>query len=148
MRQRHPKIRQMHDRRWGVTAAAVAGILFGLFTVFGGGRALFSGTEVRAAFGDAVPFVLWFNFLAGFVYVVAGLGLYLRKSWSARLSIAILLATILVMIAFGIHLLLGGSYEMRTVWAMSLRTIIWSIIAGVAVSDADGFGHEGGDELP
>lgn len=137
----------MYDRRREVTAAAVVGILFGFFTVFGGARALFSGTEARAAFGDAVPFVLWFNFLAGFVYVVAGLGLYLRKSWSAWLSIAILLATIFVMIAFGMHLLLGGSYEMRTVWAMSLRTIIWSIIAGVAVSDADGFCPEGGDEL-
>jgi hypothetical protein len=37
--------------------------------------ALFGTEATRAAAGNAVPFVLWFNFLAGFAYILAGLGL-------------------------------------------------------------------------
>lgn len=125
----------MSEKRWGLTAAAVVAVLFGLLTVFAGGRALFGGAETRAAVGDAVPFVLWFNFLAGFAYVVAGVGLFQRRPWAVRLSIAILVATIMVMFAFGVHLLLGGAYEMRTVGAMSLRTVIWGAIVGVAMRE-------------
>src|SRR5680860_416341 len=97
----------MNDKRWGITIAAIVAVLFGLLTILAGGRALFGGAEARAAVGDAVPFVLWFNFLAGFAYVAAGAGLFLRRSWAVRLSIGILVATILVMIAFGVHLLIG-----------------------------------------
>ena len=50
---------------------AIAAIVFGVVTVLTGGRALFGSLESRADFGNAVPFVLWFNFLAGFVYIAA-----------------------------------------------------------------------------
>lgn len=126
-------MQEAKKRRWDLTIAAVIAVLFGLLTILSGGRALFGGAEARAAVGDAVPFVLWFNFLAGFAYVAAGVGLLLRWPWAARLSIAILIATILVMVAFGIHVLSNGAYEMRTVWAMGLRTIVWGVISGVAV---------------
>lgn len=131
--------RDAGNRRWGLVAAAMIAVVFGVLTIFAGGQALFGSAAARAAVGDAVPFVLWFNFLAGFAYVVAGIGLYLRRPWAVRLSIAILLATILVMIAFGIHLLLGGAYEMRTVGAMSLRTVVWGAIVGVAVREPRDF---------
>ena len=36
---------------------------------------LFGGEAARAAAGQFMPFVLWFNFIAGFAYVVAGVGL-------------------------------------------------------------------------
>ena len=45
--------------------SAVVAIVFGLATVISGGRALFGGADM----GAVVPFVLWFNFLAGFAYV-------------------------------------------------------------------------------
>ncbi len=136
----------MKNRRWGLIIAAVVATLFGLLTIFAGGRALFGGVEARAAVGDAVPFVLWFNFLAGFFYIVAGVGLFARRNWAVRLSIAILVATILVMVAFAVHLLLGGAYEMRTVGAMSLRTVVWGIIVGVATREAIDFEVTPGDD--
>lgn len=136
----------MQNRRRTITVAGVVALLFGLLTIFAGGRALFGGAEARAAMGDAVPFVLWFNFLAGFAYVAAGAGLVLRRRFAVRLAIAILVATILVMIAFGIHVALGGAYEMRTVWAMSLRALVWGIIAGVAIREPADFAS--GPERP
>ena len=117
---------------WGLKTAGAIGLVFGLLTVFSGGTALFGGEAARATAGNAVPFVLWFNFIAGFFYVIAGLGLLLKARWAVRLSIAIALATALVLAAFGLHVAGGGLYEMRTVGAMLLRTAVWATIAAVA----------------
>ena len=83
----------------------------------------------RLVAGAYVPFVLWFNFLAGFAYVIAAIGLWNARRWAARLAIAIAVATALVFVALGAHIFTGGSYEMRTVMAMSLRTLVWTVIA-------------------
>jgi len=112
-------------------AAGVA-ILFGLLTVLSGGRALFGNEAARAAVGDAVPFVLWFNFIAGFAYVVAGFGLFRRHSPAVWTSIGILVTTFLVMLAFALHIAQDGAYEMRTVGAMILRIGVWATISFVA----------------
>ncbi|TDK48095.1 hypothetical protein [Antarcticimicrobium luteum] len=122
----------MQTRQRGLAIAAAVAVVFGLLTVFSGSRALFGDAAARAAVGNAVPFVLWFNFLAGFAYVGAGIGLFRRRRWAVRLSIAILVATILVMIAFWVHVALGGAYEIRTAGAMGLRTLVWAIIVAVA----------------
>jgi hypothetical protein len=113
------------------TAAAVA-IVFGLATIAAGGKALFGGPEARAAVGNAVPFVLWFNTLAGFLYVAAGIGIMLRRRWAIFLSLLLLAATLLVFAAFGVHVWSGGAYEMRTVAAMTLRGAVWAAIAHYA----------------
>ena len=114
--------------RWAVVVAIVA-VLFGGLTIFAGGRALFGGAAARAEVGNAVGFVLWFNFLCGFFYVLAGIGLFLWKGWSAPLSAGIAITTLLVFVAFGWHVALGGAFEMRTVAAMTLRSAVWIAIA-------------------
>lgn len=112
-------------------AASIIAIIFGLLTLKEGGTVLFGGAAARAAAGHYVPFVLWFNFLAGFAYVAAGAGLWLRRRGAVHAAIAIAAATAGVFLAFGVHILLGGAFEMRTVVAMSLRTGIWALIAFV-----------------
>ena len=52
------------------TLSAV-GMVFGALTVFSGWQGLFGDAATRAALGNTVGYVLWFNFLAGFVYVAA-----------------------------------------------------------------------------
>ncbi len=112
-------------------AAAVARV-FGIVTVIAGGMALFGGDTAQVMAGDVVPFVLWFNFLAGFAYVAAGFGLAWRRAWGLWLSVAILAGSAVVLSAFGLHVICGGAYEMRTVAAMILRTGVWAVIAVVA----------------
>lgn len=110
-----------------VSVLAVAAIVFGVLTIVSGGRALFGSAEARAAVGNAVPFLLWFNFGAGFAYVTAGVGLMIRGDWAAWLSSLVAIATLLVFAGFGLFVLEGGAYEPRTVMAMSLgaRSGFW-----------------------
>ncbi len=119
--------------RWAVVVALVA-ILFGIITVAIGGKTLFGSAAERAAAGHYVPFVLWFNFFAGFAYSIAGIGLFLWKQWAATLSAVIALATVLVFVAFATHVFLGGAYEVRTVGAMLIRSAVWLVIAASACS--------------
>ena len=115
---------------WFVRAAAIVAVVFGVATIRAGGSVLF-GDGAQAA-GNVVGFVLWFNFVAGFAYVVAGAGLWLRRHWSAQLALAIAAATVLVFGAFGIHVAAGGAFEARTAWAMMLRSAVWMLIALLA----------------
>ena len=64
--------------------------------------------------------------------MLAGLGFLLQKDWTAKLAITIAVTTLLVFAALGIHILMDGAYEMRTVIAMTLRSVIWSSFATTA----------------
>ncbi len=112
-------------------AAAAVAVLFGVATVVSGGRVLFGDGAAQA--GNYVGFVLWFNFVAGFAYVAAGIGLWLRRRWAPLLAVALALLTALVFAAFGAHILGGGAFEARTVGAMTLRTVVWFSIAALAL---------------
>ena len=109
----------------GLWIAAGIAIGFGALTIVSGGLALFGGPAAQSAAGNAVPFVLWFNFLSGFVYVLAGIGTVLRKPWGATLAVALALAIVAVFALFGWHVFRGGAYEMRTMGAMVLRAAVW-----------------------
>lgn len=111
---------------------AVVAVVFGALTVFSGARALLGDAAARAAVGNAVDFVLWFNFVAGFAYVAAGVGLWLGRPWARHLAVGLALATALVAAAFGVHVLSGGAFEMRTVGALALRLGFWVVVAAVA----------------
>ena len=113
--------------RWAV-AVALAAMAFGIVTVAVGGNTLFGGAQA----GDIVPFVLWFNFLAGFAYVAAGVGLWRWRRWAALVAAAIAAGTLAVFAAFGLHVLAGGAFETRTVGAMTLRSLVWVAIAVAA----------------
>lgn len=114
---------------WPVIFIAIA---FGILTIKSGAAVLFIDGQARVAAGNYVAFVLWFNFLAGFAYIIAGIGFWLNKNWAIKLSIGIAATTITVFAIFGLHILMDGHYEMRTIIAMSLRSAIWTIIAVVA----------------
>ena len=111
---------------------AVFAVLFGAATLISGGRVLFGDEAARIAAGDYVPFVVWFNFLAGFAYVAAGAGLFLAREWARVLAFVIAGLTLVVFAAFGIHALIGGGFEARTVGAMTLRSLVWIGIAWAA----------------
>ena len=113
------------DKTIVVWILTVIAVLFGLLTIKAGGQVFFGGSSYQKAAGNYVLFVVWFNFLAGFVYIVAGAGIWMRKRWAVWLSLLIFIATVIVFAIFGLHILRGGEYETRTVAAMSLRSLVW-----------------------
>lgn len=119
----------MTGRPLVVTVAALVAIAFGVITVVSGWRALFGGADM----GAVVPFVLRFNFAAGFAYVLAGAGLWRGAGWAPALSAGIALTTAAVFAAFLWHVWQGGAYETRTMGAMILRSGVWIAIAAAAI---------------
>ena len=82
-----------------------------------------NGTETQRSLGEAARVAV--PDTSGFQYFFA-LQLYTATSW--------------IMVAFGVHLLLGGAYELRTVVAMSVRTVVWGGIVAIAFHKPDGVG--------
>jgi hypothetical protein len=97
-----------------------------VLTILAGGRAL------TAPPAGMVPFVVWFNTLAGLAYVAAGVGLWRSATWAAWLAAGIALATAAVLLAFLWHVVRGGAWMGRTPAAMGLRIVVWSAIAVLA----------------
>ncbi|MEE9334431.1 MAG: hypothetical protein V3U65_10105 [Granulosicoccaceae bacterium] len=83
----------------------------------------------REAAGNFVPFDVWFNFLMGFVYIVASIGLWRQQSWGVWLAMFTAAATLIVFAIFGIHILQDGLYVQRTISAMTLRSGVWLVIS-------------------
>lgn len=101
---------------------------FGLLTIVSGASALMGAIDM----GAVVPFVLWFNALAGVAYVAGGILLWRGHRLALPVALTILIATAAVFAAFGWRAAAGGAYEMRTVGAMTLRTVFWAVMAWVA----------------
>ena len=126
-----------------IRVISIVAIGFGLLTIKAGGAILIGSDSARETAGNYVPFVLWFNFLAGFVYVIAGAGLWMQARWATWLAISIALATAIAFVVFGAHVYSGGAFEKRTVLAMSFRTFVWVAVAIIAWRESDTSGKKG-----
>ena len=113
--------------KW-IKPVSLFAVIFGLMTIMAGGSVLFTETAREAA-GNIVQFVVWFNFAAGFAYVAAGIGIWRSAPWAGALSAIIAVMTLLVFIAFGVTVLMGGAYEMRTVISMTFRFGFWAALS-------------------
>ena len=114
-------------------AISLIAILFGLATIKSGGMVLFTSGAAHQAAGQYVPFVLWFNFSAGFAYLVAGAGLWLQQRWASWLALIIATFTLLIFAALGVYIYSCGAYEMRTIMAMTMRSTVWIVIAFITI---------------
>ena len=117
-----------HRRPRWLYALALIAIVFGVMTVISGGGVLFGPRAARVAAGYYVPYVVWFNFLAGFAYVLAGIGIWIGARWATWLSAFILVTTMAVGVVFGVHVAAGGEYESRTVGALIFRIAVWATV--------------------
>lgn len=68
--------------------------------------------------GNAVQFVLSFNFLSGFVYILAGIGIATGRRWAVMLSIGLAATITAVFALFSLCVYQGAVLETCTVGAM------------------------------
>ncbi len=118
-----------NKRSPGIWIVSFVAIAFGLLTLKEGGLTLFGPPQYAEAAGNYVPFVLWFNFIAGFFYILAGVCIFRQRQAGAILSMLIASLTVIVFGAFAVHIALDGAYEQRTLIAMSVRSLVWIAIA-------------------
>ncbi len=112
-----------------IRPVAVIAAIFGILTIYAGGMALFGSAAVQAAAGDAVPLVLWFNFFAGFAYIIGAIALYSYVPLGLRAAWLIGVCNLLVFAVLIALALMGTAFEWRTIGAMILRTSFWLVIA-------------------
>lgn len=122
-----------HRLNFAIKASGVTAILFGIATVVSGGNAILNLHGIRKYSEEIVSFVLYFNFLAGFAYIITGIGLILRSRWAPAFAVTVAIATVIVFAGFGVWIFQGRAYEMRTLIAMSLRTAFWCSVSIVAL---------------
>lgn len=115
-------------RRW-MKPVAILVVVFGGMTILSGGSVLFGPAGARQMAGDYLAFVVWFNFLAGFVYIAAGIGIWANRSWAGLLARVIAGATLLAAAGFAVAVLRGVPFEIRTLGALALRFALWAAIA-------------------
>ncbi len=124
------------QRGIGIWAMSLVAAGFGLLTIKEGGTILFGDQAARDAAGNYMPSVVWFNFLAGFAYLAAAVGLVRQRAWAARLALGIAATTGMMFLYFSLLAFSGIPYELRTVAAMTLRTTLWAGIAWVTSRQA------------
>jgi len=113
-----------------VRVLALVAIAFGVLTIKSGGAVLFWSEEARIAAGNYVPFVLWFNFLAGFVYIITGIGLLMFKPWAPKVAAILAASTLTIFAALGVGIAFADlAHETRTIGAMVVRSTVWTVIA-------------------
>lgn len=115
---------------WMISLLALG---FGLLTIYSAGIILFGDDSAGVAAGNYVSFVVWFNFVAGFFYIAAGIGLWLQQRWAVWLAAMIVITTAITFAALGFHIYYGEAFELRTLIAMSMRIMVWLVITLVAV---------------
>lgn len=102
--------------------------IFGLLTLVSGGRALFTEVGINAR-GNAVPLILWFNFVSGFFYLLASYFTFTLKGCAKKLALVLAGFNALALLYLVGHILQGGLFENRTLAAMSFRAIFWIALA-------------------
>ncbi len=103
---------------------SLAMLLFGIMTIFAGGKALFTDIGMSTR-GNIIPLVLWFNFVAGFTYVVIGILVSFKKKIALRFTAILSSLNVAVLFYLLNHIANNGAYETRTLVAMSFRTVFW-----------------------
>ena len=117
-----------HQRTLHRTAAAVA-VVFGLVTVFAGGRVLRGADPGYVAF---MP-LLAFNTAMGVAYAAVGVAIWRDVHWSATAAGAIAGLNVLVLGAIiGVYAT-GGLVAVDSLRAMAFRTVVWILLYAALV---------------
>lgn len=114
------------------SASAIILLLFALLTLFMSSSVIFDWFGIRAREGNYVLFIVWANFSASILYLIAAYGFLKKENWTFGVLIGALMVLVAAFIGLQFHIQNGGIYETKTVKAMVFRmvvTLIFSLVA-------------------
>ncbi len=112
----------------------VAGVLlaaFALVTLYMSSSVLFDLFGVREKVGNYVPFVVFANFIASLLYLIAVYGIFTNKRWPGKLLLITAGLLGLCLAWFLFYIRGGGIYEKQTTVALPMRTGITLVFAAI-----------------
>ena len=125
-KQQPPGLRVDQKKRDRV--AAVLGTMVGLLTITEGGRVLLG---LATPPYTVLPWLVWYNVVMGIVSVVAGVGIWLERSWSIDVGVNILVFHAIVFAGLVGMQKFGQPVAMVSIFAMLFRTFIWIVIVSL-----------------
>lgn len=104
--------------------AAAGAALFGLVTLFAGGRVLLGSDPGYLVF----PPLLVFNTTMGLAYLAAGVLIWRNPGRGLYAAGAIFLLNLLVLVGIVLVYRNGGNVAVDSLRAMSFRTVVWLVL--------------------
>jgi len=98
--------------------------IFGLFTLYLSGSIIFDLFDMREKQGNFVMFIIWTNFICGFLYLIGSIGLLKQKKWTKKVFLSALIILFLSSISFFIYVQMGGIHKTDTFKALTIRSSI------------------------
>ena len=99
-------------------------LALGFLSVFLTSSVIFDLFGIREMEGNYVLFIVWANFISGFIYLTSAYGLFTKKEWTTKLLAVSSIILITAFIGLNFHINTGGLYETKTFNAMIFRTSI------------------------
>jgi len=102
--------------------AALLGFILGLLSIKEGGSVLLGFTTKPYAI---LPWLVWYNVLLGFVSMITGIGLWVKRAWGVRLAATIVSLHGLVLMILVILYAFREKVAVISIMAMIIRTLVW-----------------------
>lgn len=118
-------------------------VLLGLVTTFLSTSIIFDLFNVRAHEGNYVLLVVQANFISGLLYLLAAFAFYKKKAWAAVPLIISLVALVVAVVGFAVHVNAGGAYETKTIGALAFRVTINIALAILVLKYSRKVGRKG-----
>ncbi len=106
-------------------AAAIAGLLVGLLSVFSGSAVLLG---IKHPGYTTLDWLLIYNVSMGVVSIVAGVAIWSARSWAVRLANCIAAAHFVVLLILVAMYAVTTAVALQSVGAMTFRSAIWVAI--------------------
>jgi uncharacterized membrane-anchored protein len=102
--------------------AAILAFILGLLSIKEGGSVLL-GLTTKAY--TILPWLVWYNVVLGFVSVVAGIGLWMKRAWGMTFAATIVSLHGLVLMILIILFAFREAVAVTSIMAMTFRTLVW-----------------------
>lgn len=109
--------------------SAIILLVFAFATLFMSSSVIFDWFGIRAKEGNYVLFIVWTNFISGFLYVAAAYYFFKNKNNAFSILLFVLLLLVIAFIALQFHINNDGIYEAKTVKAMIFRIALTIVLA-------------------